>query len=524
MKIDDREKNRLCATMGEAGKVFNLDALQKKYSPVFIVRDIAAAKMLAAIGYEAVGLEDKQGGAEEVRGALARSKTRPGLVISLPWEDGFIDAADRIKSKADELKTPAFVMDAEAGEYIDVETVAAGKDIEQLAQEAIEALKGDFAKKNGMLEAVAGIFETIENTKTRPALKTGFPYFDSLIGGGLYPGLYTIGAEPAAGKTAFVMQIADHIAKNGQPVFVFSVEMSRDELFARSVSRATFELSQEPAGELGKTLNLPERLKAAQLPAGKVAKTAHDVIDGSRHANFSALEQEIITDCIMKHGQERDGKLFIVESFAETTAEDIRAEVDRWKQITGLAPVVIVDYLQILAPINDRGTDKQNADAAVKVLKGIARTYRTPVIVISSLNRSSYDEENGNAGFKETGGIEYTADVTIRLYLPDVLEAGNEKTKKEDKAKAKEEKKTEILQGNKRTVGAKILKSRFERPYQTATFDFYGAYSCFIPKEDANGFENMPADADLPFNFADGKPEQKDLFGKVTPPAPKKRV
>lgn len=523
MKIDEHEQQRICEIQGEDGQLFNLEALRKEYSPVFIVQDRAVVKMLAAAGYEAVGLEDPAN-AEEVRNALERSKTRPGLVISLPWADGFTDAADRIKSKADELHTPAVIMDAENGEYIGIDTADR---LEALAQKGIAALTGSFTRKNNVAETFTEFCAEIQDATKYKALKTGLPSFDALIGGGLYPGLYTIGAEPAAGKTAFVMQIADHIAKGGKAVFVYAVEMSRNELKARSISRLTFEKSRNP----GQALR--EKLKKAGIRPEKLAKTARDILDGSRHAYFSDLENEVMTDCVREYHFPANGSalpLFVIESFEGTTANNIREEVDLWQRTHGSAPVVIVDYLQILAPINDRGTDKQNADAAVKVLKSIARTYKTPVIVISSLNRSSYDDDTGAPGWKETGGIEYTADITIRLTIPEILEAGEaldangKKLSKEAVARAKRDKRREIMgKDGKRTVGALIEKSRFGLPYQTANFDFYGAYSCFIPQEGA--FQEISQDAELPFSPEQMGAEQQSIFGKVTPPGkPKGRL
>ena len=86
----------------------------------------------------------------------------------------------------------------------------------------------------------------------------------------------------------------------------------------------------------------------------------------------------------------------------------------------GNAPVVVIDYLQILAPHNDRATDKQNTDKAVMELKRISRDYKTAVIGISSLNRQSYDEPISMKAFKESGAVEYSSDVLIGLQLEGV--------------------------------------------------------------------------------------------------------
>jgi replicative DNA helicase len=60
-----------------------------------------------------------------------------------------------------------------------------------------------------------------------------------LLDDGLYEGLYIVGAMSSLGKTTFVTQIGDQIANNGTDVLIFSLEMSRYELMAKSISRLT---------------------------------------------------------------------------------------------------------------------------------------------------------------------------------------------------------------------------------------------------------------------------------------------
>jgi len=79
--------------------------------------------------------------------------------------------------------------------------------------------------------------------------------------------------------------------------------------------------------------------------------------------------------------------------------------------------VVIIDYVQILAPADIRASDKQNTDKAVLELKRISRDYKTPVIGISSLNRASYKEAISMEAFKESGSLEYGSDVLLGLQL-----------------------------------------------------------------------------------------------------------
>ena len=89
---------------------------------------------------------------------------------------------------------------------------------------------------------LTGFLKRIEERKnTRQYVPTGFTNLDKKLDGGLYPQLYVFGAISSLGKTTFLMQIADRIAsRQHRPVFVFSLETSKDELTSKNLSRLTF--------------------------------------------------------------------------------------------------------------------------------------------------------------------------------------------------------------------------------------------------------------------------------------------
>lgn len=229
------------------------------------------------------------------------------------------------------------------------------------------------------------------------AISTGFSSLDKILGGGLYEGLYILGAISSLGKTTLVCQIADQIAVAGQDVVIFSLEMSRMELIAKSLSRlsATYQLSKKHKNSIpisarqfmneGQSLaaNNPELFEAAFAAYGKIAN-----------------------------------HIYIYESIGDTSVKSVQDIVKQHIENTGNAPVVIVDYLQILAPYSQKySTDKQNIDKTVLELKRLSRDARIPVIGISSLNRMSYKDPISMAAFKESGSIEYSSDVLIGLQL-----------------------------------------------------------------------------------------------------------
>jgi replicative DNA helicase len=138
----------------------------------------------------------------------------------------------------------------------------------------------------------------------------------------------------------------------------------------------------------------------------------------------------------------------------------------------GKYPVVIIDYLQILAPAGKRLlTDKQNMDRTVKKLKALSKNLRIPIIAISSLNRDSYNASVSMASFKESGSIEYSSDVLLGLQYKGIGGANFDI----EKAEAACERNLEL----------KILKNRHGEK-ATINFKFFAKYSYFKEQNESN--------------------------------------
>ena len=97
--------------------------------------------------------------------------------------------------------------------------------------------------------------------------------------------------------------------------------------------------------------------------------------------------------------------------------DTIRTYIQDYIANTNEHPTIIIDYLQILAPSNPKFTDKQQVDYNITSLKKISRDFKIPIIAISSFNRMNYTQTASFEAFKESGGIEYTADVLLTMQL-----------------------------------------------------------------------------------------------------------
>ena len=293
----------------------------------------------------------------------------------------------------------------------------------------------------------------VEKDKHRPLLKTGFDALDDVFEGGLYTGLYFVGAIPSLGKTTYILQIADHLASQGNDVLYFSLEMSKAQLFAKSVSRLSYLYCLNHKGESPNDCPHP--------------KTFAEVLFGRKHEAYSAADVKMFKDCVAQQSEIGKHK-FVFQGVSDFGVRQIVDAVRRHIAVFHSRPVVFVDYLQILAPYSERMTDKQNLDNNIAELFRLSRDYDIPVIAISSFNRNNYNNASYEA-FKDSGNIEYDADVVLALQFPPMKPGDSVDF---DKEKSKEPRNIEVV----------VLKNRASQTGQRIFYYYYARYNYF--KED----------------------------------------
>ena len=230
---------------------------------------------------------------------------------------------------------------------------------------------------------------------TATATCTGFRKLDEGLGGSLFAGVYTIAAGSGQGKTTLALMIADNVAEHtpnheGKPVLFFSLEMSKLELFSKSLSRLYWQTYKKKLSSL-------EIRKAYRPQAG----TRQDnELDGVAAYYFEHIAK----------------RLHVIEAAFNVTAEEIRQTVAGYIAKNNESPLVIVDYLQAIAqPENFRGGDQEGIELSMKALKSISRDYQTPIILLSSVNRASYAAPISFSSSKGSGSIEFTSDAFLGL-------------------------------------------------------------------------------------------------------------
>lgn len=432
--------------------LFNAKALQTATKPIFIVEGELDALSIIEVGGEAVAL----GTTTKVKSLIELLKTnKPAqpLIIALDNDEAGEKAYRELSEGLQGLSIPFYRLNP-AGEYKDAnEALQRNREALRQAVEEAEHIQDEAeqAQKEAYLSTstahyLQNFIDGIADSVNTPYIPTGFNKLDAVLDGGLYEGLYIVGAISSLGKTTLITQMADQIAQAGHDVLIFSLEMARAEIMAKSISRHTLQQVLSSGGDI------------------RNAKTTRGITTGKRYENYSKTERDLINGAIVAYSQYAE-HIYISEGIGDIGAEQIRETVKKHILFTGKTPVVIIDYLQILAPYSDRATDKQNTDKAVMELKRISRDFKTPVIGISSFNRANYKEAVTMEAFKESGAIEYSSDILIGLQL----KGAGKKDFDANEAKKKSPREIELV----------ILKNRNGSTGDRLEFRYYPLFNYF---------------------------------------------
>lgn len=446
----------------------NLKALENAQKPIYIVEGEIDALSIIEAGGEAIGL-GSTANYRQLIDALKRQKPVQPLVLALDNDAAGQKTTEALINELDKLGQTYYRMNP-AGEHKDAnEALIADRETftkavaeaEHLEAEALEAQKEEYlaTRTDKHIKAFLGEIARQANTK---AQSTGFFTLDQILEGGFYPGLYVLGAISSLGKTTLALQVADNLARQARDVLIFSLEMSRYELMAKSISRHTFEEIEETGGDI------------------RLAKSTRGVTSWDRIQRYSPEEKELLGTAINAYS-EYSPYLYISEGMGDINVNTIRETVEKHTRFTDseLPPVILIDYLQLLQPLNERATDKQTVDRNVMELKRISRDFHTTVIAISSVNRNNYMTPIDFESFKESGAIEYSADVVLGLQLACLEE---ELFTKEGKVADKRERIKMAKSENPRQIQLIVLKNRNGETGGRVDFDYYPQFNYFYEK------------------------------------------
>jgi replicative DNA helicase len=255
------------------------------------------------------------------------------------------------------------------------------------AESSIFALAEDRTKVGlvPIKEVVRDSFERLERIfkegKSITGISTGYGELDKLLSGLQPSELLILAARPSQGKTALALNLAENISiRGGEPVAIFSLEMSKESLLQRLVA------------------------SVAQIDAHKF-RTGH----------LSRDDWRSMTDAL---GQISNAPLWIDDAGSISVME-IGAKARRLMRDKGLK-LLIVDYLQLIIARGRFSSRQEEVSSISRGLKGLAKELKIPVLVLSQLTRAPEREERGPqlSDLRESGAIEQDADVVMFIYRP----------------------------------------------------------------------------------------------------------
>lgn len=236
--------------------------------------------------------------------------------------------------------------------------------------------------------------ETAARTKGGiTGIPTGFTDLDNKLMGLQSSDLILVAARPSMGKTAFVLNIAEHVAlRQNKSVAIFSLEMPKEQLVKRLIA-------------------MNSRVDSQNIRSGQLSKSDwHEIIQSAGAIGSSRL---------------------IIDDTSGITVSELRSKARKFKLEHNI-DVIMIDYLQLMTVSTQSKADsrQQEISEISRALKGIARDLKIPVIALSQLSRqveSRADHRPMLSDLRESGAIEQDADVVMFIYRDDYYHEDSEK-------------------------------------------------------------------------------------------------
>lgn len=239
--------------------------------------------------------------------------------------------------------------------------------------------------KQVVLNALDVIEKASKTTGSVTGIPTGFIDLDYKLSGLQRSDLILVAARPSMGKTAFVLNIAQHAAfRQNLAVAIFSLEMSKEQLVNRLFS-------------------LESHVDAQLLRTGNLKDTDWEkLIEGAGRIGKSRL---------------------VIDDTSGISITEMRSKCRKFKMELGL-DLIIIDYLQLMSGSGGKSNEsrQQEISEISRSLKGLARELNVPVIALSQLSRAveqRTDKRPMLSDLRESGAIEQDADVCMFIYRED---------------------------------------------------------------------------------------------------------
>ncbi|MCF0143218.1 MAG: replicative DNA helicase, partial [Parasporobacterium sp.] len=242
-----------------------------------------------------------------------------------------------------------------------------------------------------VMDALRRIEEAAKSEGNLTGLSTGFKDLDDKTTGLQPSDFVLIAARPSMGKTAFALNIAQHVAfKLNQPVAIFSLEMSEDLLVNR-------------------LLSMEARVDAQNLRTG----------------NLNENEWGSIMESAETIGKSN----LIIDTTSGISISQLRTKARKYKLDKDIQ-LIIIDYLQLMSGSGKNDNRQSELSEISRGLKSMARELNIPVIALSQLSRKVEDRSDKRpmmSDIRESGAIEQDADIIMFIYREDYYDKETDK-------------------------------------------------------------------------------------------------
>jgi len=253
---------------------------------------------------------------------------------------------------------------------------------------AQKSLTQNFIQVKDMLEEAFERIDKLSKGETGlRGLPTGLSDLDNILAGFQKSDLIILASRPTLGKSSLALNFAANIAVNGKvPVGIFSLEMSRDQIVDRLISSIS-------------------GVDLWRLRTGRLS-------DEGEENDFTRIREAL--------GILAEAPIYIDDA-ASTTVLQMKAMCRRLQAKHGLG-LAIIDYLQLMEPLNPDVNPVQQVSENSRALKALSRELNIPVLVISQLSRAVEQRSPQIprlADLRQSGTIEQDADVVLFIYRED---------------------------------------------------------------------------------------------------------
>ena len=261
------------------------------------------------------------------------------------------------------------------------------------------ALEGDEAAWDAFRDSFGSLYDLMQDSYINavPPVPTGIGGLDALLGGGMRPGLHTLGGEPGAGKSALALNLAVSAALVGKRVLYASLEMRRAECVARLCSMLSTSGAREPFRWCDwERLGMAARARRDEaVRAGDAKGFVADLMSSDPAGSALSLLMRSCPGLAVADGRElRD-----LDGLLKAAGRGCDA---------GLS-LLIVDYMQLI-DVHGAASEYERVSSVCRALAAFGVDHGVPVLALTSLNRDALrGGEPSKHGGRGSGNSEYDA-------------------------------------------------------------------------------------------------------------------